>query len=104
MKVSDRDINKEQDALKFRDEIVMTFAILQNLAQRPDLTNLERQALSFASSFLYQSVYGEEISEVGEEEESRREEEIQKSVEKVRSVHELAQVRKANAEQQGTSR
>ena len=87
-----------------RDGIVMYFAILQNLAQRPDLTDLERQALDFASSLLYQSIYNEEISEVGEEEESRREEEIQKSVEKVRSVHELAQVRRANAEQQGTSR
>ena len=87
-----------------RDAAVMYFAILQNLAQRPDLTDLERQALDFASSLLYQSIYSEEISEVGEGEESRREEEIQKSVEKVRSVHELAQVRKANAEQQGASR
>jgi len=82
----------------------MYFAILQNLAQRPDLTDLERQALDFASSLLYQSIYSEEISEVGEEGESGREEEIQKSVERVRSVHELAQVRRANAEQQGTSR
>ena len=88
-----------------RDAAVMYFAILQNLAQRPDLTDLERQALDFASSLLYQSIYSEEISEMGEEEEeSGREEEIQKSVEKVRSVHELAQVRRANAEQQGTSR
>jgi len=87
-----------------RDGIVMYFAILQNLAQRPDLTDLERQALDFASSLLYQSVYGEEISEVMEGGESGREEGIQKSVEKVRSVHELAQVRRANAEQQGTSR
>jgi len=87
-----------------RDAAVMYFAILQNLAQRPDLTDLERQALDFASSLLYQSIYSEEISEVEEEEESGREEEIQKSVEKVRSVHELAQVRRANAEQQGTSR
>jgi len=87
-----------------RDAAVMYFAILQNLAQRPDLTDLERQALDFASSLLYQSIYSEEISEVGEEEESGREEEIQKSVEKVRSVHELAQVRRANAEQQGASR
>ena len=70
-----------------RDGIVMYFAILQNLAQRPDLTDLERQALDFASSLLYQSVYGEEISEVGEERESGREEEIQKDMEKVRSVH-----------------
>jgi len=82
-----------------RDAAVMYFAILQNLAQRPDLTDLERQALDFASSLLYQSIYSEEISEVGEGEESGREEEIQKSVEKVRSVHELAQVRRANAEQ-----
>jgi len=82
-----------------RDAVVMYFAILQNLAQRPDLTDLERQALDFASSLLYQSIYSEEISEVGEGEESGREEEIQKSVEKVRSVHELAQVRRANAEQ-----
>ena len=81
-----------------RDGIVMYFAILQNLAQRPDLTDLERQALDFASSLLYQSVYGEEIPEVGEEE-GGREEEMQKSVEKVRSVHELAQVRGANAKQ-----
>jgi len=87
-----------------RDAAVMYFAILQNLAQRPDLTDLERQALDFASSLLYQSIYSEEISEIGEGEESGREEEIQKSVEKVRSVHELAQVRKANAEQQGTGR
>ena len=87
-----------------RDAAVMYFAILQNLAQRPDLTDLERQALDFASSLLYQSIYNEEISEVGEEEESGREEEIQKSVEKVRSVHELAQVRRVNAEQQGTGR
>jgi len=87
-----------------RDAAVMYFAILQNLAQRPDLTDLERQALDFASSLLYQSIYSEEISEVMEGEESGREEEIQKSVEKVRSVHELAQVRKANAEQQGTGR
>jgi len=87
-----------------RDGIVMYFAILQNLSQRPDLTDLERQALDFASSLLYQSIYSEEILEVGEEEESGREEEIQKSVEKVRSVHELAQVRRANAERQGTSR
>jgi len=87
-----------------RDAAVMYFAILQNLAQRPDLTDLERQALDFASSLLYQSIYSEEISEVGEGEESERGEEIQKSVEKVRSVHELAQVRRANAEQQGTSR
>ena len=82
-----------------RDAAVMYFAILQNLAQRPDLTDLERQALDFASSLLYQSIYSEEISEVEEEEESGREEEIQKSVEKVRSVHELAQVRRANAKQ-----
>ena len=82
-----------------RDAVVMYFAILQNLAQRPDLTDLEKQALDFASSLLYQSIYSEEISEVGEEEESGREEEIQKSVEKVRSVHELAQVRRANAKQ-----
>ena len=87
-----------------RDVAVMYLGILQNLAQRPDLTDLERDALDFASSLLYQSIYSEEISEVEEEEESGREEEIQKSVEKVRSVHELAQVRRANAEQQGTSR
>ncbi len=87
-----------------RDAAVMYFAILQNLAQRPDLTDLERQALDFASSLLYQSIYSEEISEVMEKEESGSEEEIQKSVEKVRSVHELAQVRRANAEQQGTGR
>ena len=97
VKVPDRDINKEQDALKFRDEIVMSFAILQNLAQRPDLTDLERQALDFASSLLYQSVYGEEISEVGEEVKSVREEGREGDMEKVRSVHELAQVRRANA-------
>jgi len=82
-----------------RDAVVMYFAILQNLAQRPDLTDLERQALDFASSLLYQSVYGEEISEVMERGESGREEGIQKDVEKVRSVHELAQVRRANAKQ-----
>ena len=99
VKVPDRDINKEQDALKFRDEIVMSFAILQNLAQRLDLTDLERQALDFASSLLYQSVYGEEISEVMEGGESGREEETQKDMEKVRSVHELAQVRRVNAKQ-----
>ena len=80
-----------------RDGIVMYFAILQNLSQRPDLTDLERQALDFASSLLYQSVYGE--AEVGEEGESGREEEIQKDMEKVRSVHELAKVRGANAKQ-----
>ena len=97
MKVPDRDISKEQDALKFRDEIVMSFAILQNLAQRLDLTDLERQALDFASSLLYQSVYGEEISEVGEEVKSVREEGREGDMEKVRSVHELAQVRRANA-------
>ena len=99
VEIPDRDINKEQDALKFRDEIVMTFAILQNLAQRPDLTDLERQALDFASSLLYQSVYGEEISEVGEEVKSVREEGREGDMEKVRSVHELAQVRGANAKQ-----
>jgi len=82
-----------------RDATVMYFAILQNLAQRPDLTDLERQALDFASSLLYQSIYSEEISEVGGGEESGREEEIQRNVEKVRSVHELAQVRRVNAEQ-----
>ena len=82
-----------------RDAVVMYFAILQNLSQRPDLTDLERQALDFASSLLYQSVYGEEISEVGEEGESGREEEIQKDMEKVRSVHELARVRGVNAKQ-----
>jgi len=82
-----------------RDAIVMYFTILQNLSQRPDLTDLERQALDFASSLLYQSVYGEEISEVMEGGESGREEEIQKDVESVRSVHELAQVRRANAKQ-----
>ena len=87
-----------------RDAVVMYLGILQNLAQRPDLTDLERDALDFASSLLYQSIYSEEISEIGEGEESGREEEIQKSVEKVRSVHELAQVRKADAKQQGTSR
>ncbi|MHA2022688.1 MAG: hypothetical protein ACTSWQ_03400 [Candidatus Thorarchaeota archaeon] len=87
-----------------RDAAVMYFAILQNLAQRPDLTDLERQALDFASSLLYQSIYSEEISEVGEEEESGREEETQKDMEKVRSVHELAQVRRANAEQQRAGR
>ena len=76
VKVPDRDISKEQDTLKFRDEIVMSFAILQNLAQRPDLTDLERQALDFASSLLYQSVYSEEISEVMEGGESGREEEL----------------------------
>jgi len=80
-----------------RDGIVMYFAILQNLAQRPDLTDLERQALDFASSLLYQSVYGEEISEVGEEVKSVREEGREGDMEKVRSVHELAQVRRANA-------
>jgi len=99
VKVPDRDINKEQDALKFRDEIVMSFAILQNLAQRLDLTDLERQALDFASSLLYQSVYSEEISEVGKGEESVREEGREGDMEKVRSVHELAQVRGANAKQ-----
>jgi len=82
-----------------RDAVVIYFAILQNLAQRPDLTDLERQALDFASSLLYQSVYGEEISKVMEGRESGREEEIQKDMERVRSVHELAQVRKANAKQ-----
>jgi len=87
-----------------RDAAVMYFAILQNLAQRPDLTDLERQALDFASSLLYQSIYSEEISEVGGGGERGRGEEIQKGMEKVRSVHELAQVRRANAEQQGTSR
>ena len=99
VKVPDRDINKEQDALKFRDEIVMSFAILQNLEQRLDLTDLERQALDFASSLLYQSVYSEEISEVGKGEESVREEGREGDMEKVRSVHELAQVRGANAKQ-----
>jgi len=82
-----------------RDAAVMYFAILQNLAQRPDLTDLERQALDFASSLLYQSVYGEEISEVGEEGESVREEGREGDMERVRSVHELAQVRRANAKQ-----
>ena len=82
-----------------RDAVVMYFAILQNLAQRPDLTDLERQALDFASSLLYQSIYSEEISEVMEEGESGREGEIQKDMEKVRSVHELAQVRRVNAKQ-----
>jgi len=82
-----------------RDAIVIYFAILQNLAQRPDLTDLERQALDFASSLLYQSVYGEEISEVGEEVKSVREEGREGDMEKVRSVHELAQVRRANAKQ-----
>jgi len=82
-----------------RDGIVMYFAILQNLAQRPDLTDLERQALDFASSLLYQSVYGEEISEVMEEGESVREEGRGRDMEKVRSVHELAQVRRVNAKQ-----
>ena len=82
-----------------RDAVVIYFAILQNLAQRPDLTDLVRQALDFASSLLYQSVYGEEISKVMEGRESGREEEIQKDMERVRSVHELAQVRKANAKQ-----
>ena len=80
-----------------RDGIVMYFAILQNLAQRPDLTDLERQALDFASSLLYQSVYGE--AEVGEEVKSVREEGREGDMEKVRSVHELAQVRRANAKQ-----
>jgi len=80
-----------------RDGIVMYFAILQNLAQRPDLTDLERQALDFASSLLYQSVYGE--AEVMEGGESGKEEETQKDMEKVRSVYELAQVRRANAKQ-----
>jgi len=80
-----------------RDGIVMYFAILQNLSQRPDLTDLERQALDFASSLLYQSVYGE--AEVGEEVKSVREEGREGDMEKVRSVHELAQVRKANAKQ-----
>jgi len=80
-----------------RDGIVMYFAILQNLSQRPDLTDLERQALDFASSLLYQSVYGEEISEVGEEVKSVREDGRERDMEKVRSVHELAQVRRANA-------
>ena len=84
VEIPDRDISKEQDALKFRDEIVMSFAILQNLAQRPDLTDLERQALDFASSLLYQSVYGEEISEVGEEVKSVREEGREGDMEKVR--------------------
>ena len=87
-----------------RDAIVMYFAILQNLAQRPDLTDLERQALDFASSFLYQSIYSEEISEVGEEVKSVSEEGREGDMEKVRSVHELAQVRRANAEQQRAGR
>ncbi|RLF35674.1 MAG: hypothetical protein DRN03_04835 [Thermoplasmata archaeon] len=82
-----------------RDGIVMYFAILQNLSQRPDLTDLERQALDFASSLLYQSVYGEEISEVAEGGESVREEGREGDMDKVRSVHELAQVRRANAKQ-----
>jgi len=80
-----------------RDAVVMYFAILRNLSQRLDLTDLERQALDFASSLLYQSVYGEEISEVGEEEvKSMREEGREGNMEKVRSVHELARVRRAN--------
>ena len=82
-----------------RDAAVMYFAILQNLAQRPDLTDLERQALDFASSLLYQSIYSEEISEVGEGVKSVREERREGDMDKVRSVHELAQVRKANAKQ-----
>ena len=82
-----------------RDGVVMYFAILQNLAQRPDLTDFERDALNFALSFLYQSIYGEEISEIGEKVNSKREEEIKRDVEKVRNVHELARVRKANAKQ-----
>ena len=82
-----------------RDAAVMYFAILQNLAQRPDLTDLERQALDFASSLLYQSIYSEEISEVGERVKSVREERREGDMDKVRSVHELAQVRKANAKQ-----
>ena len=82
-----------------RDGIVMYFAILQNLSQRPDLTDLERQALDFASSLLYQSIYSEEISEVGEGVKSVREERREGDMDKVRSVHELAQVRKANAKQ-----
>jgi len=82
-----------------RDGIVMYFALLQNLAQRLDLTDLERQALDFASSLLYQSVYGEEISEIGDEVKSVKGGEREGDMEKVRSVHELAQVRRANAKQ-----
>ena len=87
-----------------RDGIVMYFAILQNLAQRPDLTDLERQALDFASSLLYQSVYGEEISEVGEGVKSVREEGREEDMKNVRSVHELARGGRANAKQQGSGR
>lgn len=82
-----------------RDGVVMYFAILQNLMQRPDLTDFERDALNFALSFLYQSIYGEEISEVGEEVNSRREDEIKRDVEEVRNARELARVRRANAKQ-----
>jgi len=87
-----------------RDAVVMYFAILQNLSQRPDLTDLEREALDFASSLLYQSIYSEEISEVGEEVKGVRKEGREGDMESVRSVHELAQVRRANAKQQRTGR
>ena len=107
---------EEKEARRVKVEIpdadvaVMYFAILQNLIQRPDLTDLERQALDFASCLIYRTVYGELPSEEGEVEirmkesasASESESEEKEGVESVRSIHELVRVR--NAEQEGAGR
>ena len=94
-----------------RDAALIYLGILQNLAQRPDLTELERQALDFASCLIHQSLY-DEIPEEEEDVEIRvrrehegegkssEEKEREESMESARSVYDLAIMRgRDNAEQ-----
>jgi len=100
-----------------RDAVLVYLGVLQNLLQRPDLadmlTDLERQALDFASCLLHQSIYGEmpegveelelRVDESEGESESRSESESKaeaEEVENARSVYDLAiMCRRDGAEQ-----
>ena len=98
-----------------RDAVLVYLGVLQNLLQRPDLaemlTDLERQALDFASCLLHQSIYGEmpegveELElrvgeEEGEEKRSEEREGREESMEDARSVYDLAIMRRRDGAEQ----
>jgi len=98
-----------------RDAVLVYLGVLQNLLQRPDLaemlTDLERQALDFASCLLHQSIYGEmpegveelelRVGESESESESRSESKAEaEEVENARSVYDLAIMRRRDGAEQ----
>jgi len=109
------DTKKAKVEIPPRDAVLVYLGVLQNLLQRPDLadmlTDLERQALDFASCLLHQSIYGEmpegveelelRVGESESESESRSESKAEaEEVENARSVYDLAIMRRRDGAEQ----